>query len=153
MSSARIQAFAFNEAPDPNHCDCSLRPALCSAVLRSASSVALGGPEQASPDPFRRGKAGFARSRFNGYPAFVIHAEVALRGLPSGGPSASAFDLDLLFHARNIWAPTFLSILDFVGRQINRESVECTQQLGVMTQQKKPAACSSKQRGEQQSGD
>ena len=114
----------------------SIPPALRSSTVGATSS----GSEQAFPDPFRCSDTSAARGLFNGRPAFVIHAEIALRGLPCSGPTGLARFLNLLLHAHSIWAPTKYTSLYLVGGQKLLALISCTQQLGVMTQRKNPGS-------------
>ena len=108
--------------------------------LRLARLGAFGGPEQAFPYPFGCRAARAARSGFNRCPAVVIHPKITLWGNACCWPSAPALGMYVLSHAHIIWAPTKLATLYFVGGQIKTDSVECTQQLGVMSPTKNPEA-------------
>ncbi len=96
------------------------------------------GSQQAFPDPFRRSDTTDPRGRFNSRPVLVTHSEDAFRSLSSGRSSASARNWLLCFHGHIIWEYKKDATLYFVYGQLNRVLLECTQQLGVMTQQKTP---------------
>ena len=81
-------------------------------------------------------------------PVVIAHSEVSFGSLPSGRSAASPFGFDGCFHGIIIWVPIKNTILYFVCGQIKPVSLECTQQLGVMTQQKTPAQPCRANRGE-----
>jgi hypothetical protein len=124
----------FINASRAQQCWSSILPPLrCSACLST-----LDGSHQAFPNPFRCGDAGGLRGGFNSRPAFVVHAEDAFGSLPCGGSPATALRFLRCFHGPIIWGYTKYATLYFVYRQVNRDSLEYTEQLGVMPQQKTP---------------